>query len=213
MLDEPVMKWMLHLWSYMPCLGSAGVATPHSGRLGKCADQTTGTLVNHHTAGSKEAALAPPSSPPQCGRDATVGVVFLANVNPHCGKPKLAQAQLVLGALTEGWRRTARSKRSLGHWHARDAAHEFWRSLREQDSLVGLRLPSQWIEERYPIFCKAQSLSKAPPFKDFARELKRVMPKHRPETLVDGRRRAITTYTVMPFKEATSLVQAEREAA
>lgn len=139
MLDEPVMKWMLHLWSYMPCLGSAGVATPHSGRLGKCADQTTGTLVNHHTAGSKEAALAPPSSPPQCGRDATVGVVFLANVNPHCGKPKLAQAQLVLGALTEGWRRTARSKRSLGHWHARDAAHEFWRSLREQDSLVGLR--------------------------------------------------------------------------
>ena len=54
-------------------------------------------------------------------------------------------------------------------------------------------------------------MSKAPPFKDFARELKRVMPKRRPETWVDGRRRAITTYTVMPFKEA--LVQAVREAA
>ena len=94
-----------------------------------------------------------------------------------------------------------------------EQSHEFWRSLREQDSLVGLRLPSQWIEERYPIFCKAQGLSKAPPFKDFARELKRVMPKHRPETWVDGRRRAITTYTVMHLKAATGLVQAARSAA
>ena len=214
MLEETMFRWL-------QCIsGGSGHAVrrrnlaPHIVRdLAIARLNPQAPLGNHHTAGSKEAALAQPSTPPQCGRVASVGVVFLANINPHCGKPKVAQAQLVLGALAEGWGRTAQNKRSLRRWHAQDVAQEFWRSLREQDSLVGLRLPSQWIEERYPIFCKAQSLCKAPPFKDFARELKQVMPKHRPETLVDGRRRAITTYTVMPFKEAAGLVQAVREAA
>ena len=62
-------------------------------------------------------------------------------------------------------------------------------------------------------FLQGSELEQSAAIKDFARELKRVMPKHRPETLVDGRRRAITTYTVMPFKEAAGLVQAVREAA
>ena len=210
-----MLRWLQHIvvrW-FRPRRVSANDGAPHSGRLGNSTAQPTGTLGNHHAAGSKEAAFAPPSPSPQCGKEATVGVVFLASINPHCGKPKLARAQSVLAALAEGWRRTAQSKRSLGDWNARDVAHEFWRYLREQDGLVGLRLPSRWIKERYPIFCKAQGLSKPPPFKDFARELKRVMPKKRPETWVDGRRRAVTTYTVMPLKEAAGLVQAVREAA
>jgi hypothetical protein len=59
----------------------------------------------------------------------------------------------------------------------------------------------------------AGGLAKAPPFKDFARELKRIMPKGRPETWRDGRRRTFTTYKVVEFKEAMSQVQGAREAA
>jgi hypothetical protein len=118
-----------------------------------------------------------------------------------------------LAALSEGWWRAAQHKRSPRYCCAQEAAHEFWRCLRTQQSLEGLRLPSQWIENQYPIFCKAGGLTKAPPFKDFARELKRIMPKSRPETRRDGRRRAITTYTIVPFREAMSHVQTVREAA
>jgi hypothetical protein len=139
--------------------------------------------------------------------------LFFAHVNPQCGNQELARAQLTLAALSEGWWRAAQHKWSPRYCCAQEAAHEFWRCLRTQKSLEGLRLPSQWIENQYPIFCKAGGLAKAPPFKDFARELKRIMPKGRRETWRGGRRRAITTYTIVPFREAMSHVQAVREAA
>ena len=142
-----------------------------------------------------------------------MGVLFLAHVNPQCGNQELARAQLTLSALSEGWWRAAQQNRSLRYCCAQEAAHEFWRCLRTQASLEGLRLPSQWIENQYPMFCKAGGLAKAPPFKDFARELKRIMPKGRPETSRDGRRRVITTYKVVPFKEAMSQVKRVHEAA
>jgi hypothetical protein len=160
-----------------------------------------------------EADLLPSTWTPHSGARATVGVLFFAHVNPQCGNQELARAQLTLAALSEGWWRAAQHKWSPRYCCAQEAAHEFWRCLRTQKSLEGLRLPSQWIENQYPIFCKAGGLAKAPPFKDFARELKRIMPKGRRETWRGGRRRAITTYTIVPFREAMSHVQAVREAA
>ena len=214
MLEEPMRTWFRWLHSFWKSRRrSAGNGSPHSGPVVNRATQTTGALVNPRGAGSEKAALPPSARPPQCGLDANFGELLLAHVNPHCGHQQLARAQSVLAALTEGWWRAAQQGRSSRHSCAQETAHEFWRCMRAQESLVGLRLPSRWIEDRYAIFCKAGGLAKAPPFKDFARELKRIMPKGRPETWRDGRRRAITTYKVVRFNEAMSQVQRVREAA
>jgi hypothetical protein len=209
-----MVRWLQRIvWWCRPRRSSADNGSPHSGHVVNRASETTGALVNHHGGGSVEADLLPSTWTPHSGARATVGVLFFAHVNPQCGNQELARAQLTLAALSEGWWRAAQHKWSPRYCCAQEAAHEFWRCLRTQQSLEGLRLPSQWIENQYPIFCKAGGLTKAPPFKDFARELKRIMPKSRPETRRDGRRRAITTYTIVPFREAMSHVQAVREAA
>lgn len=209
-----MLRWLQRVvWWCRPRRSSADNGSPHSGPVDNRTAQTTGGFVNRCDAGTEKAGSPPSVSTPHSGTRATVGVLFLAHVNPQCGNQQLARAQLVLASLSEGWWRAAQHKRSPRYCCAQEAAHEFWRCLRTQESLEGLRLPSQWIENQYPIFCQAGGLAKAPPFKDFARELKRIMPKGRPETWRDGRRRAITTYTVVQFKEAMSQVQRVREAA
>ena len=206
-----LLRWLFSLCR--PRRRSSGSGSPHGGQVVNRATPTTGGFVNRRGAGTEEAASPPSASTPHSGSRVTVGVLFLAHVNPQCGNQQLARAQLVLAALSEGWWRASQNKRIPRYCCAQEAAHEFWRCLGTQESLEGLRLPSQWIENRYPIFCNAWGFAKAPPFKDFARELKRIMPKGRPETWRDGRRRAITTYKVVQFKEAMSQVQGAREAA
>ena len=209
-----MLRWLQCLfWWCKPRRRPAGTGSPHSGPVDNRTAQTTGGFVNHRGAGTEEAGSPPSVSTPHSGIRGTMGVLFLAHVNPQCGNQQLARAQLVLASLSEGWWRAAQQKRSTRYCCAQEAAHEFCRCLRTQESLEGLRLPSHWIENQYFIFCKAGGLAKAPPFKDFARELKRIMPKGRPESWRDGRRRAITTYTVVPFKEAMSQAQGVREAA
>jgi hypothetical protein len=209
-----MLRWLQRVvWWCRPRRSSADNGSPHSGPVVNRASPTTAALVNHGGRGSVEPDLLPSTGTPHSGAHAFVGVLFLAHVNPQCGNQELARAQLVLASLSKGWWQTAQQKPSPRCRRAQEVAHEFWRCLGTQEDLVGLRLPSRWIEGQYPIFCKAGRLAKAPPFKDFARELKRIMPKGRPETWRDGRRRAITTYTIVPFREAMSHVQAVREAA
>ena len=200
-------------WWCMPRRRSAGNDVPQCGPAFFPTCQINNEPVPHGGACSKKHVSTPSASAPQCGAKPAVGVPFLAHVNPHCGIVQLARAQLALTSLSEGWWRAAQQKGSLRHCGPQEVAHELWRCMRTQEALMGFRIPSRWIEDRYPIFCKAGHFAKALPFKDFARELKRIMPKGRPESWRDGRRRAITTYKVVPFREAVCQFQAVREAA
>jgi hypothetical protein len=61
---------------------------------------------------------------------------------------------------------------------------------------------SKWIERVYPAYCGALGLAWAPPFRDFARALKREMPKrryfHEPDE--HGKRKTARGYTLLDPK-------------
>src|SRR5690348_8681278 len=105
-----LLRWLFSLCR--PRRRSSGSGSPHSGQVVNRATQTTGGLVNHPDASSVETAPPPFASTPHSGSRATVGVLFLAHVNPQCGNQQLARAQLILASLSEGWWRAAQQKRS-----------------------------------------------------------------------------------------------------
>ena len=87
--------------------------------------------------------------------------------------------------------------RSTGSTGAKDIACAFHRCLAAQPHLAGLCVPSSWVRAQYPIFCKWLGLDRAPPYRDFARELAFLMPRERQETWRDGERvRTRTMYFV-----------------
>ena len=50
-------------------------------------------------------------------------------------------------------------------------------------------LPADWINQHYPIFCRWLRVRRAPPYKDFARELAHLMRRERKDPRPSGERR------------------------
>jgi hypothetical protein len=64
-------------------------------------------------------------------------------------------------------------------WQAKELAREFHRQLRGQPDLAGCVVHQPWVEEYYPVFCDWLRVTSAPPYRDFARELARIMRRER----------------------------------
>jgi len=75
----------------------------------------------------------------------------------------------------------------------RELAVEFRRAMQSHPELIGRRLSSDWIKQRYPLLCASLGVTYRPPFPAFAKELALVMPKRRQEARRNGKR--IGTYT------------------
>jgi hypothetical protein len=70
---------------------------------------------------------------------------------------------------------------------ARMLACQFRGCLQSEPDLINWGVCTAWVQEQYPLFCRA--LHAAPvPFKDFANELKTVMPKKRRARWGGGKR-------------------------
>lgn len=71
--------------------------------------------------------------------------------------------------------------------NARELACRFRSCLQSEPALVGWRIPRQWVQANYPIFCQALNVEPVP-YKDFAKELAEVMPRKRIERWKAGKR-------------------------
>ena len=85
---------------------------------------------------------------------------------------------MALAALARTWSDTVALSRSTS---AKEIAGAFHSCLAAEPDLAGLCIRSEWIRAHYPIFCKWLRLDRAPPYKDFARELAFLMPRERQE--------------------------------
>jgi hypothetical protein len=65
----------------------------------------------------------------------------------------------------------------------------FLQDVKRYPVLAGRRLPSRWIKQHYPL---------SVPFKDFAKELSKLMQRKREDVCRDGRRSTVTYYVVPP---------------
>jgi hypothetical protein len=79
-----------------------------------------------------------------------------------------------------------------------DLASLFLRCVQSRPCLIGMPIHRQWIQESYEDFCEAEGVTRPPPFKDFARELARLMPRKRMEDWHDGQRLGTATYYFVP---------------
>ena len=119
--------------------------------------------------------------------------------SPARGETKLERADAALAALARTWSNSTSIARSTG---AKEIARAFHRCLAAEPDLVGLCVPSDWICAQYSVFCKWLGSDRAPPYRDFARELAFLMPRERQETWRDGRRVVTRTFYLIAFTDA-----------
>jgi hypothetical protein len=81
--------------------------------------------------------------------------------------------------------------------------------LQSEPDLINWAVSTHWVQEQYPVFCRA--LHAVPvPFKDFASELKAVMPKKRRGRWRGGKRTGTTNRYYAVRDPATNVVSIER---
>jgi hypothetical protein len=93
------------------------------------------------------------------------------------------------------------------HRHLNDVgklALEYRRQFQTLPELIGARLNSIWVRQRYPLFCKSVGIHWEPPaYKDFAKKLAQLMPRKRRETWREGRRVDTGTWYTIPDPTAS----------
>lgn len=142
-----------------------------------------------------------------------------ATVIPQCGNAAVQRAAETLRALELTWMQAADAPHSGAQrpWRRspRDLAFQFMRGLQSHTVLVGMVIHRGWIQRCYEDFCEAQGVMWPPPYKDFARELARLMPRTRKEEWHEGERlRTATWYLVPePATEVAELAQERRKSA
>jgi hypothetical protein len=144
-------------------------------------------------------------APPQCGRPIPHSVSnefpppdSVGKPSPPCGETHNQRADRILNALEQAWARRAEAPPSDEAWHLNDVeklALEFRRQIQALPELIGYRLNSAWVRQRYPLFCKSVGMHRGPPaYKDFAKKLAQLMPRKRYETWREGRRVETSTW-------------------
>jgi hypothetical protein len=171
--------------------GRGGTLAPHCGNGRGQHDRQTGTRA------------------PQCGNGHRAGLEIGIDA-PQCGdrvphsldsaEAQLERADVALAALERAWSDTVALSRSTS---AKEIAGAFHSCLAMEPDVVGLCVRSEWVRAQYPIFCEWLRSDRAPPYKDFARELAFLMPRFRQETWQDNRRvGTYTLYFVAPLANA-----------
>ena len=117
---------------------------------------------------------------------------------PHCGNSSIERADKTLQALHKVWKQAADAPHGgpLHPWRRspQDLASVFLKHLQSQPSLIGFGIHRRWIQGCYRHFCEAEGVTWPPPYKDFARELARLMLRKRIEKWQDGQRLSTATY-------------------
>jgi len=86
----------------------------------------------------------------------------------------------------------------------------FRSDLQAQPELIGMRVYGDWIEGCYPLFCASLGVRWPPPYKDFAAELAKEMPRQRYDPRRKGKpRETYTTYLVRDPNEAVVVLSEE----
>jgi hypothetical protein len=122
-----------------------------------------------------------------------------------------------LSRIEDVWKRQAATAKSGSPESvaARVLACQFRGCLQSEPDLINWGVSTDWVQENYPLFCRA--LHAVPvPFKDFASELKGVMPKKRHARWKAGKRTGTTRryYQVRdPTTNVVDLDAAERRRA
>jgi hypothetical protein len=98
-----------------------------------------------------------------------------------------------LKAISFIWATTAASEPPR-KWSAEELARKLCELLRMGPDLQNCYVPSFWLRANYLLFCDWLQATAVPPFKDFARELARRVPRKRRD-LRRGRARRGETYT------------------
>jgi hypothetical protein len=103
-----------------------------------------------------------------------------------------------LEGLKKAWIEQANTHRPpISFLSAEVVAQLFASSLRGELALFRHGINSTWIREHYPLFCNSLHLYFPPPYKDFAHELAKVLPRRRRENWENGKRiRSFTCYYV-----------------
>jgi hypothetical protein len=128
---------------------------------------------------------------------------------------RVSPQENALSQIEQLWReQAATEKRELpARVDARVLACQFRSCLQSEPALIGWGVATSWVRETYPMFCEALHVVPVP-FKDFARELKTVMPKRRKSLWEAGKRlRTRRFYQVRdPATNVVDLAAARREA-
>jgi hypothetical protein len=130
-------------------------------------------------------------------------------------RARVDRAKEALAAAAHEWSSTEASNQREG-WSAKELARAFHRQLQADPDLAGCVVHQVWVERNYPVFCRWLRVASPPPYKDFARELARVMPrKIKDERLGRGPDRVGSTCTVycISSRAATGRKRAEKAAA
>ena len=125
-----------------------------------------------------------------------------ATIDPQCGDAAVRRAEETLRALELTWMQAADAPHGGAQrpWRRtpRDLAFQFMRGLQSHTVLVGMAIHRGWIQRCYENFCEAQGVTWPPPYKDFARELARLMPRSRKEEWHEGQRISTATWYLVP---------------
>jgi hypothetical protein len=108
---------------------------------------------------------------------------------------RLAAADAALDGLVKAWTEQSRTNAPPhSYLSAEIIAQLFASGLRAQDTLWRHGIASNWVRENYPQFCNSLHLYDPPPYKDFAHELAKVLPRRRREHRENGKRIKSSTY-------------------
>jgi hypothetical protein len=143
----------------------------------------------------------------RCGNDAP-------QCGPHSDETKIQRADKALDALTQMWSKSAEKcpADAMNEKSATELANEFCRALYDCPGPIDMGLTSGWVREHYPLLCRSFGILWPPPYKDFARELARPLPrKRRDRRPGDGGKRHTYTCYWMPRPASTVVVALSEE--
>lgn len=187
-----IARW---LKTWMPTLWGSGGSCPRFGGL---------------IPQSGESRRTGSAYPPQCGdvsaqRAAELPIRSAGRSTthaPHCGDSPVERAVETLQALQKVWMQAADVPHGgpLRPWRRspQDLALLFLRRLQAHPRLIGMAIHRRWIQECYENFCEVEGVTWPPPYKDFARELARLMMRKRIEEWRNGQRLGTATYYFVP---------------
>ena len=153
------------------------------------------------------------SEPPQCAGSPGTVRAQCAETDAQCAATPVQRATEAFEVVKQAWRRAVEApQHGEPRWsvNAKDLALTFRRCLQAQPDLIGWTIPKQWVQEAYPLLCEAEGVGWPPPYKDFAKELKWLMPRRR-----DFKQRPTCTRYLVPDPAAAvvELAAAERKRA
>jgi hypothetical protein len=104
-------------------------------------------------------------------------------------------AATALNALAATWKDAAAAV-TLGR-EEKDLAIEFLRQMQSRAELIGEKVPAEdWVKPQYRAFCRSLGVKRPPPYRDFAHELGKLMPKVIVDTTRRGKRDVYTADVV-----------------